>query len=357
MEKKKIRALEVENSNKMAAFRKKMLDFLKNEHSDFGSNSNKQSELNSKLTLLHVTELIKELEFQSIQIEELLEEKDSLKRQVINLTNDIKIHMEVENSIQQKSNNFKNQLRSLSKPISIRPTPILPLQPKFIGLKNNSNKSFNSVSNNSSSSELSKRQITLTKELLSKEKEKENYRMKYETAQSKLRYYNTKYGNLFKLFETALDKIYNEHIVDSTLFINIEEYKSCNFEKLTWKEQYSILVLIIKYILPQVDQELLSSEITKVKLSKVKPKLYLGNKNSIGLTATLTDQYNSKIALRKSLINESNSTLNSSERLSYRNRDNIAKTQTLSDFLYQIKKKKLRIEDSKLLLDTISILQ
>lgn len=116
-------------------------------------------------------------------------------------------------------------------------------------------------------------------------------------------------------------------------------------------------MLIIKYILPQVDQELLSSEITKVKLSKIKPKLYLGNKNSIGLTATLTDQYNSKIALRKSLINESNSTLNSSERLSYRNRDNIAKTQTLSDFSYQIKKKKLRIEDSKLLLDTISILQ
>ena len=107
----------------------------------------------------------------------------------------------------------------------------------------------------------------------------------------------------------------------------------------------------------ELNSKLLSSEITKVKLSKVKPKLYLGNKNSIGLTATLTDQYNSKIALRKSLINESNSTLNSSERLSYRNRDNIAKTQTLSDFSYQIKKKKLRIEDSKLLLDTISILQ
>lgn len=159
------------------------------------------------------------------------------------------------------------------------------------------------------------------------------------------------------MFETALDKIYNEHIVDSTLFINIEEYKICNFEKLTWKEQYSILVLIIKYILPQVDQELLSSEIIKVKLSKVKPKLYLGNKNSMNYNATLTEQYNSKMALRKSLINESNSTLNSTERLSYRNRDNIAKTQTLSDFSYQIKKKKLRIEDSKLLLDTISVLQ
>ena len=83
----------------MASFKKKMLDFLKNEHSSYGSSTNQQSELNAKLTLLHVTELIKELEFQSTQIETLLKEKDILKRKVSDMANDIKIHVQVEQKI------------------------------------------------------------------------------------------------------------------------------------------------------------------------------------------------------------------------------------------------------------------
>ena len=81
-EKKKMDLLELQHQNKMASFKKKMLDYLKNEHSSYGSSTNQQSELNAKLTLLHVTELIKELEFQSTQIETLLKEKDILKRKV-----------------------------------------------------------------------------------------------------------------------------------------------------------------------------------------------------------------------------------------------------------------------------------
>ena len=118
-EKKKLNNLEIQHQNKMASFKKKMLDYLKNEHSNYGSSSNRQSELNSKLTILHVTELIKELEFQSNMIESLLREKEILKKKVFDMSNDIKIHVEVENCLEEKNKKFQKQLHSLSKPIKI----------------------------------------------------------------------------------------------------------------------------------------------------------------------------------------------------------------------------------------------
>ena len=116
-EKKKMNFIELQHQNKMASFKKKMLDYLKNEHSSYGSSTNQQSELNAKLTLLHVTELIKELEFQSTQIETLLKEKDILKRKVSDMANDIKIHVQVENCLEEKNKKFQMQLHSISRPI------------------------------------------------------------------------------------------------------------------------------------------------------------------------------------------------------------------------------------------------
>ena len=71
-EKKKLEAMELNHQNKMAKFKKKMLDYLKDEHANFGANSNKQNELNNKLNILHVQELKNELEYQSRIIEDLL---------------------------------------------------------------------------------------------------------------------------------------------------------------------------------------------------------------------------------------------------------------------------------------------
>ena len=68
-EKKKLENMELKHQNKMAKFKKKMLDYLKDEHANFGLNSNKQNELNNKLNILHVQELKNELEYQSRIIE------------------------------------------------------------------------------------------------------------------------------------------------------------------------------------------------------------------------------------------------------------------------------------------------
>lgn len=371
-EKKKLNNLEVQHQNKMASFKKKMLDYLKNEHSNYGSSSNRQSELNSKLTILHVTELIKELEFQSNMIESLLREKEILKKKVFDMSNDIKIHVEVENCLEEKNKKFQKQLHSLSKPIKINKisyhSPVnsnlnSPQKLKFSNSRHFSTNSFSSnskTSNLSSSSliEASQKKILLTKELLSKEKEKENYRMKYDTAQSKLNYLDKKFGNIYKLFDTALDKIYNENLKEDVkdIFINLDDFKTCEFEKLTNEQQYGILALLIKYILPVVNQELTNNELLNKKLSKVRQKYYFNNSvNPANINYLLLSKNNPQV--KNSGSNESYSTnLTSSDLANYKNGMG-KKAETLGDFSYKIKKSKLKIEDTKLRLDTFSIFQ
>ena len=74
----------------------------------------------------------------------------------------------------------------------------------------------------------------IIKELLNKEKIKENYRLKYETAHSKLDYINKKYKNLLKLYDSALEKIYNNYINKNSenIYLNLDDFSECDFEKM-----------------------------------------------------------------------------------------------------------------------------
>ena len=367
-EKKKMNLIELQHQNKMASFKKKMLDYLKNEHSSYGSSTNQQSELNSKLTLLHVTELIKELEFQSTQIETLLKEKEILKRKVSDMANDIKIHVQVENCLEEKNKKFQMQLHSISKPIKSvikSPNESKANSPKklFFDKKHNSTNSFysnkSSMLSASSCLDAGQKQIILTRELLSKEKEKENFRMKYETAQSQLIFLNKKYTNIYKLFDSALDKIFTEELKGDIkdIYINLDEFKSCEFDKLNAEQRYGILTLLIKYMLPVVNQELTNSEMLKTKLSKVKQKFYFGNTMSNLNPTNIKHFYNNSVNFKSSNQNDSYSTSITSSELCRNQSINLKqKSHTLGDFSYKIKKSKLRIEDTKLRLDTFSIL-
>ena len=354
-EKKKMNFIELQHQNKMASFKKKMLDYLKNEHSSYGSSTNQQSELNAKLTLLHVTELIKELEFQSTQIETLLKEKDILKRKVSDMANDIKIHVQVENCLEEKNKKFQMQLHSISRPIK---SELKANSPKKL-IQYKSTSSFFSNKSSCSSTSGGKKQIVLTRELLSKEKEKENYRMKYETAQSKLNFLYKKYTYIYKLFDSTLNKIYNEELKGDLkeIYINLDEFKSCEFDKLNAEQRYGILTLLIKFILPVVNQELTNSEMLKTKLSKVKQKFYFGNTMSNLNPTNIKHFYNNSVNFKTSNQNDSYSTSLPSSDLCRNKPSNLTqKSHTLGDFSYKIKKSKLKNEDTKLRLNTFSIL-
>ena len=305
--KKKLENMEKKHQNKMAKFKKKMLDYLKDEHANFGANSNKQNELNNKLNILHVQELKNELEYQSRIIEDLLKEREILKRKVADLTNDVKIYINVNNCLGQKNKEFQDKLHEISKPIkynkthspnnnnvnishnnihsssthlfpknsSINLNNIIKFKPSpIIDIKNYHKK--NNSSNNPSNKYL------ITKELLNKEKIKENYRLKYETAQSKLDYINKKYTNILKLYDSALEKIYNNYINKNSenIYLNLDDFSECDFEKMNPEQKYAVLVQMINNIFPIVNKNTIESELLNEKIPKIKTKYYLGNNNS-----------------------------------------------------------------------------
>ena len=299
--------MELNHQKKMAKFKKKMLDYLKDEHANFGANSNKQNELNNKLNILHVQELKNELEYQSRIIEDLLKEREILKRKVADLTNDVKIYINVNNCLGQKNKEFQDKLHEISKPIkynkthspnnnnvnishnnihsssthlfpknsSINLNNIIKFKPSpIIDIKNYHKK--NNSSNNPSNKYL------ITKELLNKEKIKENYRLKYETAQSKLDYINKKYTNILKLYDSALEKIYNNYINKNSenIYLNLDDFSECDFEKMNPEQKYAVLVQMINNIFPIVNKNTIESELLNEKIPKIKTKYYLGNNNS-----------------------------------------------------------------------------
>ena len=162
----------------------------------------------------------------------------------------------------------------------------------------------------------------------------------------------------------CLEKIYTEDLKEDIkdIFINLDEFKSCDFDKLNPEQRYGILSLLIKYMLPVVNQELTNSEMLKTKLSKVKQKFYFGNTSSIinNLNSTnIKHFYNNSMNFKANNQNDSYSTSpTSTDVIGCRNQPSTInlKSQTLGDFSYKIKKSKLRIEDTKLRLDTFSIL-
>ena len=313
--KKKLENMELKHQNKMAKFKKKMLDYLKDEHANFGLNSNKQNELNNKLNILHVQELKNELEYQSRIIENLLKEREILKRKVADLTNDVKIYMNVTNCLEQKNKEFQDKLHEISKPIKnnkshspnnnnintfnishsnninsssnhlisknsssqINLNNIIKFKPSPIIDIRNYHKKKNSSSNNNQSDK-----YLITKELLNKEKIKENYRLKYETAQSKLDFINKKYSNILKLYDSALEKIYNNYINknNENIYLNLEDFSECDFEKMNPEQKYAVLVQMINTIFPIVNKNSIESEFLNQKIPTIKTKYYLGNNNS-----------------------------------------------------------------------------
>ena len=391
-EKKRINKMKIKHDNKLSEFKKKMLDYIKQEHDQYGIDSNIQSELNYKLTLLHTQELIDDLQFSSKKIEELIKENEELKRKMIDLKSDLKIIMGVNNALQQKNKLFAKKLHDCSSPInnnninnnnknnysepnknneknnslnSIKVLSSKNCSNKKLNVKanlinytninttSNSNtynnasigSSFlylNHIRNKSSSiSNSSDKKYIITKELVNKEKEKENYRMKYETANSQLKYLSKKFGNIINLYNEILEKIYNENYDIKKIYINLEDFQQCNFEKLNNEQKYAVLISLINEIVPIVSKDKLNNDVLLNRLSKTKTKFFFRNygnffNNTHNKFIFQNNTYNSN--------NEINSTTNSFSDLTSRNKGKkLIKFDKLSELSY---KRKLFFKDN-----------
>ena len=359
-QKKKDAQKEVDFENRMNEMKKKMLDYIKEGQKSKQYLSKEQLRLNDKLSVIHKNTLLNELDFQSMQLEDLLKQREHLDNIILGMKSDIEVHQKVEKILTEKNKRYTNMIKVLStkveskekskeneksgnknKSIEKKGGEYKPCKFKFFepnnnfiripysknnlfneynkkGFRlenkidsktinvNNSNdvnnrfKKFKKINNNISSPNLSADNIEnnndiiqLRKELVKRIKEAEDYKSKYECYKTKLDTLNDKYGNIMKLFEDVLSKIYEDKNMENirNIFINFEDFKSCEFEKLSSEQKYSIVILIIKYLIPLINPNNLPEKF-KSFICNIEDVAFINDKNNYILSSTTYNSIN-----------------------------------------------------------------
>ena len=329
-QKKKDAQKEIDFENRMNEMKKKMLDYIKEGQKSKQYLSKEQLRLNDKLSVIHKNTLLNELDFQSMQLEDLLKQREHLDKIIVGMKSDIEVHKKVEKILTEKNKQYTNMIKVLSTKVENKDKENNKNFEKQNSLHKNknikenkeekdnkdseskyknkkfkfwkSNDNFIRINNKNIYNEMNKRNalekliksesndndkinktkekkyrkicsylsspnisvdnvenindlVILRKELVKRIKESEDYKSKYDYYKTKLDELNNKYGNIMKLFEDVLIKIYEDKNMKNikSIYVNIEEFKRCNFENLSSEQKYSIVMLIIKYLLPLIN--------------------------------------------------------------------------------------------------------
>ena len=308
-EQKKIDAKkELEFERRMSKMKKKMLDYIKDGQKSKQYLSQEQIKLNDKLSVINKNTLLNELGFQSLQLEDLLKQREQLDSIITSMKSDLEVHKKVESILVEKNKEYTNMIKVLSTKIESKGNNNKELGEKenikkendinykhlklkkqnsdFLRINNMNNyrilekkenndnnqikknineeikvknfgRTFMGFSNKMKIDNINQNQdlVFLRKELIKKIKECEDYKSKYEYYKTKLDTINNKYANIMKLFEDVLVNIYEDKNMKyiKNIFINLEDFKQCNFETLSSEQKYSIIILIIKYLIPLIN--------------------------------------------------------------------------------------------------------
>ena len=308
-EQKKIDAKkELEFERRMSKMKKKMLDYIKDGQKSKQYLSQEQIKLNDKLSVINKNTLLNELGFQSLQLEDLLKQREQLDSIITSMKSDLEVHKKVESILVEKNKEYTNMIKVLSTKIESKGNNNKELGEKenikkendinykhlklkkqnsdFLRINNMNNyrilekkenndnnqikknineeikvknfgRTFMGLSNKMKIDNINQNQdlVFLRRELIKKIKECEDYKSKYEYYKTKLDTINNKYANIMKLFEEVLVNIYEDKNMKyiKNIFINLEDFKQCNFETLSSEQKYSIIILIIKYLIPLIN--------------------------------------------------------------------------------------------------------
>ena len=281
----------LENQQNLDQLKQKVLDFIKNSNKNNG-NQFKANDLTSRLNILHNNQLLCELEFQSLQIEDLLKQREQLDKIILELKHDLKIHKEVERVLSEKNKKYTDMIKVLSNKIDeMNSGNIQTNQPNSAPKEILSSKGNYVCPCCGANSKQGEKVIVLQKELTQKQREIESLKANYDTAKSKLNYIEKKYSNIFSLFETVLEQSYQDPKFQKNkeIFINLDDYKKCNFEELKSEEKYSLALMLMKYIVPLVNSEMSHSESYNNSVNNVRTKYFFNKEDSTLTFSSIND--------------------------------------------------------------------
>ena len=260
--KETMREKEIKNEIKFSNLKKKMMDNINQTQSKVTELNIQYMDVSTKLTLLQNHQLLIQLEYQSQQIDELTSKKESLEKKVFELNRDIDIHKEVELSLAEKNKKLSLENQKLkNKKLENEKNEnneSKSIQNSSFNINNMSlgfdeNNSINTNFNRLKS--LERKVILLDKKLSQKTKDFNTLKDNFEFIETKLKNYEKKYSGLFNFFEESLHLFFEDEEIKNNkeIYVNIESLQKCDFTIFTKEEKYSILVILMKYLLPLIN--------------------------------------------------------------------------------------------------------
>ena len=243
---------EIQNQIKISRFKEKMIDNINNTRKEVAELDMKYMDISTKLTMLQNHQLLLQLDYQSQKLEENKIKIQMLEKKINDLNKDLEVHKEVEVALAEK-------IKKLIKDRKISEENIANNN-KSIGESNNiqssniSSLSSNITNNNKMNNNDYQRIINLEKELTIKKKEFNELKEKYEDLENKFKTQNKKYSGLYHFLEDSLNNFFlDENLLNNKeIYINNESLKKFQFLNLTNQEKCTILIILMKYLMPLV---------------------------------------------------------------------------------------------------------
>ena len=317
----KMRQKEVKNQIKFSNLKKKMMDNINQTQSKVTELNIQYMDVSTKLTLLQNHQLLIQLEYQSQQIDELTSKKEALEKKVFELSKDIEIHKEVELSLAEKNKKLRADNASLKSKVNNNPRSNISESIEGESgkemIQNNTNISELKNNNNFNVISLEKKIYNLEKKLSQKNKEYNSLKDNSEYIELRLKTYEQKYAGLFNFFEESLRLFFEDEEIKNNkeIYVNIEALQHGDFTIFTKEEKYSILVILMKYLLPLVNSN--ECSVNKSGMNNINLKFHYasGGTNSrryiddIDMKKIISSKGNLK---RKSMSNRRNNSVQNS---------------------------------------------
>ena len=337
-EKKRLEEQQLKFDQKLTVTKKRMLDLINQGKKLKNKEINDKFAIMEKFSILNHNSLLNELEFESLQLEDLLKQREHLDQVINRMKADIDIHKNVEKMLINKNKKYIDMIKILSQKIendkkekekvknddkknelidnndflnenekqlffgkikkniennryksgiikksqsllklgnmSNQRMSMTSYKTKFF-FRNNSQNNYNFFETKSRKERIISEKVELQKELIQKTKEIDLLRSNCSHYKDKLNFINNRYSNILSLFDTALEKVYKENIEDlKDIYIDFNEFSQCDFDKLPKEKKYSIVILLIQIILPLINENTLPENIKK-NLKNTQTKFYL----------------------------------------------------------------------------------
>ena len=271
-------------------------------------------DVTTKLTLLHNSQLLVEIECLNKEIEKSIAQKDMYEKKIFNITRDFEIHKSVEIDLAEKNkkyatiiNSLNNQIKNLNEKIFNlernaleaeelynddgnlneeninEPTPYNRNSGSFRDsfCKPRSNNRIELVKENNIflsksrevNNDVKKFQIVINFEKkiqnllrLLKMKEKDYYiiKLNYENLKETVDAFEKKVNGLYKLFEHGINLLTEDstfRFINKENKLDLEKIKNCEFDHLSNEDKYFILMTLMKNIAPYLNLKMFNQNV------------------------------------------------------------------------------------------------